>query len=341
MQTPIPTILVAPWMWSAAALVALGCGGPADTSVPLDHRFDAQQARSAVPDAPTRFVVLGDGGKGNATQKAVADAVRSVCEARTDEDGPGCGFALYLGDNIYDDGVETVDDPMFQSHFETPYADLDFPFLVVLGNHDYGSSSLASSRSDPQISYTERSQRWTLPSRYYHFQLGPHAFVGLDTNALLLQGLWGDQEQGPWVDTLWSTEAAGWRVVFGHHPYRSNGFHGNAGNYEGLWWLPIVRGKTIELFFERHICGQADVYFSGHDHNLQWLEPTCGTHFLVSGAAAHTTPLRFRDGNPTWFADDSTAGFVWVELLGRDMTAVFYHQDGSEQFGKTVHRIRR
>ena len=46
-----------------------------------------------------RFVVLGDGGEGNDTQYAVAAAMDTVCDAKTDDDGPGCEFALYLGDN--------------------------------------------------------------------------------------------------------------------------------------------------------------------------------------------------------------------------------------------------
>ena len=40
-----------------------------------------------------------------------------------------------------------------------------------------------------------------------------------------------------------------------------------------------------------YVCGDIDVYFSGHDHNRQWLEPTCGTDFIVSGAGAKTTDL--------------------------------------------------
>ena len=323
-----------------AALCATACRGPADYTVPLDDRLDDQMVRSAKPSAPTRFVVLGDGGKGNASQRAVARAVETVCRERTDHDGPGCGFALYLGDNIYDAGVETVDDARFESHFEAPYAQLDFPFLVVLGNHDYGRSSLSSGRARPQIDYTRHSRRWTLPSRYYRLTLGPHELVGLDTNSLLLQGVWGDRYQGPWLDDVWSDAGSGWRIAFGHHPYRSNGQHGNAGNYEGLWWLPLVRGESVSLFFERHVCGKADVYFSGHDHNLQWLAPTCGTHFLVSGAAAHTTPLHHRDQNPTWYADDTEAGFMWVELRGDEMTVSIHHADGSEQFRRTVTRNR-
>src|SRR5688572_3744110 len=80
-----------------------------------------------------RFVVLGDGGEGNDAQYLVGQAMAGVCAEL------GCDFALYLGDNFYDTGVESVDDEQFQTKFEMPYADCDFPCYVVLGNHDYGS----------------------------------------------------------------------------------------------------------------------------------------------------------------------------------------------------------
>ena len=82
------------------------------------------------------------------------------------------------------------------------------------------------------------------------------------------------------------------------------------------------------------------LYFNGHDHNLQWLEPVCGTHLLISGSAARPTPLENRDQNPTWFSDDTGPGFIWVELLGTELTAVFHDDQGKELFRKSVSRIR-
>ncbi len=325
----------------AALGLFVGCGGPSQPTSRADGRLDRLFEAAADPSSPVRFVVLGDGGKGNPGQYAVAQAVKTVCEARRDRDGPGCVFALYLGDNIYDEGVESPTDPQFQSKFEQPYADLDFPFLVVLGNHDYGSTSLAGWRAEPQVLYSEHSSKWTLPARYYQAAVGPHRFVGLDTNALLLQGVWGESEQAAWLQQATSAPTLGWTIAFGHHPYRSNGQHGNAGNYEGLAWLPVVRGSGVEGFFADRVCGNVDLYFSGHDHNLQWLEPTCGTHFIVSGAAARTTPLERRDHNPVLFEDDQHPGFVWVELRGDSMTGVFYDQEAQVLFEHTVQRPLR
>ena len=126
----------------------------ADTDSDMDTDTDTDTDTDADPAPPpeiVRFIAMGDGGEGNADQYAVAATVKSVCDAKDDEHGPGCDFVLYLGDNFYDD-VEGVDDEQFQTKFELPYADLDLPFWVVLGNHDYGVCRSGSGRA---------STRWT------------------------------------------------------------------------------------------------------------------------------------------------------------------------------------
>ena len=102
-----------------------------------------------------------------------------------------------------------------------------------------------------------------------------------------------------------------WNVVFGHHPFRSNAEHGNAGAYEGWVNLPFASGSSLGQLFERGLCPKTDVYLSGHDHNLQLLE-RCGVNLIVSGAGATARPVVDR-GNRTRF-ERATHGFVWVEL---------------------------
>lgn len=317
--------------------------GDSDTGEPdtgdtadSDSAGDSGDTGTPPEPVPVRFVVLGDGGEGNDTQYAVADAMLAVCATKTDAD-PGCEFALYLGDNFYDDGVAAVDDEQFQTKFELPYADLTFPFYVVLGNHDYGSLSLLGYKADYEIAYTAYSSKWTLPDHSYSFVVENVLFLGLDTNQIMLESLWGDSGQGDWLDNEIAAAGADWNITFGHHPYRSNGAHGNAGEYEGYDWLPIANGATVEDFMDAHFCGQVDLYFAGHDHNRQWLEPYCEVELVVSGAAAKTTDLEDR-GNTTWFEDDSTAGFMWVEIRGDTMIGEFYDEAGALSYRGEVTR---
>src|SRR5688572_5291897 len=93
---------------------------------------DGSGSGSADTAKRVKFIAIGDSGKGNTAQRDVAIRIRDLCAAR------GCDFVLMLGDNIYDAGVDSLDDPQWQTKFEEPYRDIDLPFYVALGNHDYG-----------------------------------------------------------------------------------------------------------------------------------------------------------------------------------------------------------
>lgn len=250
-----------------------------------------------------RFIALGDGGTGDDDQYAVADAIEQVCAAQ------GCDFAIYLGDVIYDSGVDSVDDPQFEDKFELPYANLDFPFYISVGNHDWGGDPSA------QVAYTALSDKWVMPDEYYTHVEGDSTFFALDTNSLTD----GDQDQMDFFAAQVPAASTTWKFAFGHHPYISNGDHGNTGG-------------DLEQFVDDTLCGNIDVYFAGHDHDLQWLEPVCGVEFIQSGAAAKLRGVG--GGNPTFF-ETSTLGFMWVEIVDRQFTGVFYDSEGNELFRRS------
>jgi len=282
--------------------------------------------------AAVRFIAIGDAGEGNDAQFAVATAVEQVCTDRP------CEFAVYLGDNFYDVGVESTMDRQFVDKFEMPYAGLDFPFFVALGNHDYGSVGGDWVKSQYQVDYTEFSEKWTMPSEYYAFDVAHVTFIALDTARLF----WDHDvsEQRTFLREMLADSPSRWRVAFGHHPYLSNGEHGNAGNYEGLSILPAfagVDGSNIKEFFDDEVCGQVTLYLAGHDHNRQWHPKQCGTEFVVSGAGSKTTPFEHRDGNPgTHFEDDTKPGFAWVEILEDTLTIAFYDESANLDYEHSV-----
>jgi hypothetical protein len=143
----------------------------------------------------------------------------------------------------------------------------------------------------------------------------------------IYEGYGADQEA--WIPDELAALGGTWKIALGHHPYLSNGPHGNAGTYDGT----PGEGLVVKEFVEAHLCGQVDVYLSGHDHSLQWLEETCGTHFIVSGAGATTYGLG--GTNPVYFEDDSM-GFLWVEIDGATLTGVFYDATGTELYRATL-----
>ena len=274
-------------------------------------------------DDVVRFIALGDGGEGNDAQYAVADVVEQVCAER------GCEFAIYLGDNFYDVGVTSAMDQQFTDKFEMPYADLDLPFYITLGNHDYGTLGNEWYKSQFQIEYSQFSDKWNLPNEWYSFDAAHVTFISLDSAALFWNHNFNDQRE--FLQGVLGGTDSQYTVAFGHHPFLSNGDHGNAGNYEGISFVPIANGEHIEEFVSEEVCGNVTMYFSGHDHNRQWHPEACGTHFVVSGAAAKTTDFEHRDNNPpVLFEDDQIPGFVWVEIAGSTLTMAFYDQNSAE-----------
>ncbi len=309
--------------------VPVDTGVAVDTGVPVDTDTDtAAMADSGSPTdtadtgapapAPIRFIALGDAGTGSRSQQEVADAAAVVC-ARD-----GCDFATYLGDNFYPSGVTDIADVQWIDKFETPYAALGFPFYAVLGNHDYGGGGggYDVTRAQAQVDYTSVSSKWVMPDLFWSESMGEATFFGLDTTALVM-GFGAPQDA--WFPGARAASTTTWNIVLGHHPYLSNGPHGNAGAYDGM----PGSGNDVATFFADHLCGEVDVYLSGHDHSLQWLEPSCGVQLLVSGGGFAGSSLL--GTNPTSF-EDATAGFLWVELDGNTFTGVFYDRTGAELY---------
>ena len=340
--------------------------GPAeptpDARVPLPGR-DAGVEPSADGGAPdagppppddVRFVLMGDTGEGNADQRAVAVAIRDYCALE------GCDFVILLGDNIYDSGASSVDDPQWTTKFEDPYRDVELPFYAVLGNHDYGgvlfgrdSGGLGNEwdKGPVEVMYSARSTKWTMPDTHYTFQVGNVGFVMMDTNSIL----WDDTTNGdqrawfPGAVADLRASGADWIMAAGHHPLRSNGAHGNAGSYESLEIggvdvpipIPIMDGRNFRRFMHDYVCGNVDFAFAGHDHNRQWLdEPDAcgGTELVVNGAGAKTKSFDRDDRNAAHWQNDAIEGFMYVHISGDTMIGRFIDSSGAVEYERMLMR---
>ena len=298
----------------------------------------ASQAASSLPPGiiqsnSVRFVAIGDAGTGGTDQKNVGRMVEQVCAAR------GCDFALYLGDNIYESGIRGDYDLQLESKFEIPYRNLKFPFYAALGNHDNsisGGEGAQNAVGDFEVEYTYRrdrmSDKWRMPARYFTIRRGDAQIFALDTNAVLTAGAGtsdpGSVKQLTWLQNELAASTARWKLTFGHHPYISNGQHGDAGMYDGA----PGNGSNLKLFMEQSFCNKADVYLCGHDHDLQWLKPitSCGgTQFIVSGAGGKRRELADPARNAVNFQRGDTFGFFWIEINGDTLHAVVYDWNGT------------
>jgi hypothetical protein len=292
---------------------------------------EAKQARNAACSQVVRFIATGAQGQGNQGQLDVAAAMQAKCQLS------GCDYIIGLGNNIYPSGASSTDDPQFATKFETPYAGLDLPFWLGLGNHDYGGDGAGTepAKAQVQVDYTDVSPKWHMPAHYYRRTDQHVEFFTLDTNA---QFLGNDAQQETDVAAWLEESNAEWKIALGLHSYRSNGPHGNAGNYDGVP-IPPANGAGVRDFMEDHICGEADVYFSAHDHSLQWPEEddaSCaGTELIVSGTGASTTTVDDTPTYPTHF-QSATLGFTYVVIRGGQVSVDFIDTDGNVLFTRTI-----
>ena len=292
----------------------------------------AHRAPYASDPQTVRFIAFGDAGAGTGAQYAVAQAIKEVCDVR------GCDFAVLLGDNIYPDGVHSARDPQFETKFEEPYADLKFPFFVALGNHDNGEDSAHNRYGDFEVDYAKRkdrkSDKWHMPARYYAFSAPIASAPGksivdlfaLDSSPLAPYADDPDPKWKPevygvaqlqWLQAALKRSSAPWKIAFAHHPYVSDGGHGNAGHY--LARHPASRnvdGKPWRDLLEQTVCKSADLMLAGHDHDLEWLKPVsaCGkTEFVISGAGGAELTGFYNNSNPIWWQHSGRYGFFWFE----------------------------
>jgi len=340
----------------ACSTVAMAAMGMSKTPAP--EPIDDTAVYPAA-DTVVRFIAIGDSGTGEDGQYKVADAMQAVCEQR------GCEFAIGLGDNIYESGVDGVHDIQFDTKFEDPYKNIQFPFYMALGNHDnswiLGGDGADNDKGEIQVEYhyrTDRqSEKWQMPARYYQFSAPLNTavplveFFAMDTNPSASAGDPSDAynkddysaKQGKWLKEGFAASKAPWKIAFGHHPYISNGSHGNAGNYDSL----IGQGKYFKAMTEENICGNADVMIVGHTHALQWLkekESCPGTFHIVSGAGAKTKNFVTKNNlNESYWQQDEILGFFYIEIQGDEFRGTAYTVDpvsGEHQaaYTRTMHR---
>jgi hypothetical protein len=281
-----------------------------------------------------RLLAIGDMGEGNVAQNAVADQMSAKCIKIG-----GCDAVLINGDNFYDNGVSSVDDPQWLEKFEAPYDRPGLnglPFYAVLGNHDYGVTS--SGDKQAQIDYsslpvgtgpgTRASDKWRMPDAYYDVIIQHVHIFGIDTQDF------SEATQENDMSMRVAASKATWKLVFGHHPRYTSGEH---------YWDNQLLGFAGMFDFQRAIYCDADIFMTGHDHDMEFIDKgrdsSCPeTYFIISGAASKT-----REGNeftPTdssqVYYEDQIEGFAYFEFSDNKLLFEFIDKTGAVTFTKTM-----
>jgi tartrate-resistant acid phosphatase type 5 len=250
------------------------------------------RALGAGSAAALDFLVLGDWGRnGTNHQREVAAQMGKTAGTI------GSRCVISVGDNFYEDGVQSISDPLWRSSFEEIYSarSLQVPWYVALGNHDYRGVPQA------QMDYAKSSPRWRMPSRYYKVagsDIGaPHLDLFVIDTSPLVHKYRGEVHsaiadnvasqdvpaQLRWLDEQLDTSAAPWKLVIGHHTIYSGGSgHGDT---------PETR-DLIEPLLQKH---GVQAYINGHDHDLQHIRRD-GVDYVGCGAGSEVRPVKAIEG---------------------------------------------
>ena len=275
------------------------------------------------------FLIVGDWGR-----KGQKDQVEVAAQMGRAATRIGASFIISVGDNFYDDGVTSAEDPQFKISYEDIYTDpsLQVPWWSVLGNHDYRGNCQA------QIDYAKKSKRWNMPARYFgRDEKIPGGsmvdLVHIDTSPFVSKyagnAKMGDEiksqntsAQLAWIDERLSRSTAPWKIVIGHHPIYSGGEHGDTPELiEQL--LPILRKNNVQA------------YFNGHDHDLQHLKAG-DLNMFCSGAGSTVRATGVI--KETQYAK-SQPGFVAVALGGDVMEVRMIDNLGQVLHAASVPRV--
>ncbi len=254
-----------------------------------------------------RFEILfvGDTGTGGEAQMAVAAAMEKYCEAHLPI------AVVMLGDNFYQKGVQSPEDPQWQSAFLRPYGTPclgRLPFYALLGNHDYKGNPAA------EVAFHSQTPRWVMPHRFYEVRFGQRLqIVALDTNILDVCGL------ASYCTLDFLKQAIAHRdrrtsIVVGHHPLSSS-----SEKYQDT----TFQSRVLETL----LCEKVPIYIAGHAHQLEHRRgQLCELDEMISGGGgAELYAVRKQDSG-SLFAR-STHGFLSVRVDPDALYFDFYNQN--------------
>lgn len=258
------------------------------------------------------FFAFGDWGSGTQDQKEVANETRKVCQEF------GCDFGLLLGDNFYPFGVNSTEDPFWQSRYKEVYHGIDIPFYVALGNHDWRGNPQA------QIDYSKMDSRWKMPAFFYSIKY-PEQNPILEIFVLNSNDFNLDSQN--WLKTTLAASTAKWKMLAFHHPILNVGDK-HPPDQMHLW--PAL--KSIA-------CNKIDLILSGHEHIFAHLRPQsneCQYDQMIIGTGGKelygvkTTPSNIRMLNA-----DASFGTAWFEVTEKNVRLKFFRANGENPYSYT------
>ena len=224
-----------------------------------------------------RLAAIGDYGRDNPTEQAVADLIQ-----HWEPD-----FVLTLGDNSY--GSSTIDENVgkyfsdYIGHYAGNYG-AGSPvnrFFPSLGNHDYTDGAGLQAYQD----FFTLASPFHHNERYYDYIQGDVHFFVIDSNPQGIgagqgnlpapgDGQTPDSDQGRWLQTALTQSTQAWNIVYFHHAPYSSSAHGDENASLTMRWPFKAWGATAVI--------------AGHDHIYERFDID-GIPYFVNGLGVEST----------------------------------------------------
>lgn len=304
----------------AVLLLAITCSCCADREKKII--FD-----SSIPESEYNVFVVADAGRNGAYDQTRIGQVLGVYADKLEPE-----YVLNAGDMFHYDGVQSIDDPLFISNFESiyPHGELQCKWWGVLGNHEYRGNTQAV------IDYTNRSRRWNIPSQYYSKtfegtnETDSVCVVFIDSAPLIdkyhIEEDYPDaRKQDPdkqvaWIDSTLSASTAKWKIVIGHHPIYS---YSKKNPEEAAQMQKRLAGIYAK--------NDVDISLAGHVHTFQHLRDKTGvTDYFVAPSASLGRDV-IKTGDET-IAAVNGSGFLVLGFNEDRIAVSFIDADGKMKY---------
>lgn len=263
--------------------------------------------------ATLRLAVAGDTGKGTET---LAKAI-----ARVHKQAP-LDAILLTGDNFYPCGVKAVDDPRWS--LARPLTRIGIPIFPVLGNHDYCGKAVP----ETQIQATGTIPHWRFPAPQYALRTPMADFAFINTTPYVRGH---DAPVASMIRETFASSKKPWRVVVGHHPVVSSGWHG---------YFPRDEVGRMRELIPTLLETNVDFYICGHDHHMELLRGRM-LHLVSGAGSSPIPPIKLR--TTTVFPEEISReriGFAVVEITARTIRVRMYDAKGRARTGWISGRVR-
>jgi hypothetical protein len=263
-------------------------------------------------DGSVRFAAIGDSGRGDDAQRAVA-AQMVAWRARFPFD-----FVVMLGDNIYDSHTPAD----YVAKFEAPYRPLleaGVTFHAAIGNHD-----------DPrQVNYPPFNMDG---HRYFTFRKAERrlaAIAGAGVRFFVLDTVTLDPGQLEWLTRELDASDSAWKIAFFHHPIYTSGRY-QAG----------ARALRAQLE-HRLVAGGVHVVLAGHEHFYERMRPRHGITHFTSGGAGSLRRGDLRDSPLTARGFDTDFHFMLFEAAGDELYFQTISRTGETVDAGVVQKVKK